>query len=253
MMMLLSAAFALANLWLVASMYLPSADATTRGTVVRMIHASIAPDGAALDSLVGLVRHDSVAVVAVTGLDGAAIARLREMLPAHRYLQAQPRRDAFGVAVLSRFPITNGRIVTIGRTRSPVVIVRCRFPDGEVTVVAARLLHPSSEVMAAERNVQLADLGTLVAGERGRVALLGRLELTPWSPWFADLLARSSLRDGRTGFGVVATSRGAMFLPGLPLDHLLVSSGISVAGVRALPVAWSERRPLMVDIRTGIK
>ena len=100
-----------------------------------------------------------------------------------------------------------------------------------------------SEARAAEERAA-ADLGALVESEQGTVLLLARLELTPWSPWFDDLPGRGNLRDGRNGIGVVPTTRGAMFLPGLPLDHILHSAGLSITRLRAIPSNWSDHLPL---------
>jgi endonuclease/exonuclease/phosphatase (EEP) superfamily protein YafD len=248
-MMLLSAAFALANLWPVAGFYLPAQHAATSGSSVDVLFATVGVERGSGDSIAHIVRAARPALVALCGLDGEGIRRMRSLLAEYRYLVAQPRSDPFGVAIFSRLPLTHGRIETVGRSKSPVALARCRLPGGEITFVAARALPARGAATWNERNSQLADLGTLAAGEKGEVVLLGALEIAPWSPFFDDLLARGRLEDGRKGKGVKPTWPVWMSSAGVPLDHLLHTSGIVVGEIRTPRVAGENHRALVVSLR----
>ena len=248
-MMLLCAAFALANLWPVAAYYMPEPHSGGAGRPLDVLFASVGAGRAGSDSIVHLVRTSHPGVVAICGLDGEGVRRLRAVLTEYKYLVAQPRKDPFGVAIFSRFPLGAGRIETIGRSKSPVAIARCRTPIGEMTFVAARALPVRGTATWTERNAQLADLGTLVAAEQGEVVLLGALELAPWSPFFDDLLARGRLQDGRMGEGVKPTWPVWMNAAGVPLDHLLHTSGIVVGRIQTPRVALENHRALLVSLR----
>ncbi len=77
--------------------------------------------------------------------------------------------------------------------------------------------------------------------------VLGDLNVTPWSPFFRDLLREGALRNARKGYGLRPT--WPTMLPPLliPVDHCLVSSGVTVHDCRAGRNVGSDHYPLVVD------
>jgi endonuclease/exonuclease/phosphatase (EEP) superfamily protein YafD len=163
------------------------------------------------------------------------------------YRRAYPRLDSGGVAILSRQPLESVARYPFGAWKRPVVVARTRIGGRPVTVVG---MHPYSSRAVAEsefRRFQMQAVGDFLADLRGPVLLLGDLNVTPWSPLFADLLAESGLRDARKGFGVLPTYP-ALFPPlWMPLDHCLTSADVAVRGFRVGPRAGSDHLPVVVD------
>jgi endonuclease/exonuclease/phosphatase (EEP) superfamily protein YafD len=80
------------------------------------------------------------------------------------------------------------------------------------------------------------------------VILFGDLNVTPWSPYFADLLKHGGLKDTSQGRGLFGS--WPSWLPGLriPLDHCLTSPAILVADKRLGPKVGSDHLPMMIDL-----
>ena len=80
------------------------------------------------------------------------------------------------------------------------------------------------------------------------VMVLGDLNATSWTPYFAELILAGGLSDSRRGFGVASTWPGFMPLPlRIPIDHCLVSREIGVRERRVGQPVGSDHRPIVVD------
>jgi endonuclease/exonuclease/phosphatase (EEP) superfamily protein YafD len=101
----------------------------------------------------------------------------------------------------------------------------------------------------ARRNQQL----MLLARHAQRVTtmpllVVGDLNVSPFSPWFARLLADGGLRSATEGFGWQPT--WPVFLPpaGIQIDHALVNAAVTVRAFRRGPFIGSDHWPIVVDL-----
>ena len=90
------------------------------------------------------------------------------------------------------------------------------------------------------RNVQLIATAHEMAKKSGPSLLLGDLNITPWSPYFRDLLKLGNLRNSQDGFGIQPSWFGL-----LPIDHLLHSEEIAILDRRIGPLR--RLRPSPID------
>jgi endonuclease/exonuclease/phosphatase (EEP) superfamily protein YafD len=172
----------------------------------------------------------------------------------YAYRQEQPRPDNFGIALYSRLPLTNSTIATIGSAGSagvPSITAGVRLAGRTLTLVATHPLPPASHALAKARNEQLGALVAHLNAINGPRLLVGDLNTTPWNVYFKQLLKVTGLRDSMRGFGYQASWPVGLPLLGIPLDHCLHSSDITVTG-RALGAAvGSDHRPLIIDLALG--
>ncbi len=102
---------------------------------------------------------------------------------------------------------------------------------------------------APARDAQLDLAGRLAAAApSGSAIVAGDLNLTPWSPVFAELLARAGLRDSGTGRGLVATWLSRFVLFGLPIDHVLIGDAFDVRERRIAADLGSDHLPVIVEL-----
>ncbi len=80
---------------------------------------------------------------------------------------------------------------------------------------------------------------------------LGDLNITPWSPFFTDLLRDGQLHDGRRGFGILPTWEKLAGMVRIPIDHVLHSEGVAITDLRVLPGNGSDHRPIVFEARIG--
>ena len=163
------------------------------------------------------------------------------------YTEVLPSHSPSGVALYSRYKITDLEVKRIPGIGLPTIVAGIETPRGRMTLVATHPASPGSAEHFEARNMQLAEVAELAAQRSGPVMLVGDLNTTSWSPFFADLLSVSGLRDSRLGYGVEPSWPWFPLPLRIPLDHCLVSPEIAIANRRIGPPIGSDHRPLLVD------
>jgi endonuclease/exonuclease/phosphatase (EEP) superfamily protein YafD len=78
--------------------------------------------------------------------------------------------------------------------------------------------------------------------------LLGDLNVTPWSPYFQELLAATGLRDSARGWGLQPSWPTMSLLLRVPIDHCLISPELHVTERTLGPDIGSDHFPLLVTL-----
>ena len=108
-------------------------------------------------------------------------------------------------------------------------------------------MPPVSADLARDRNEQLATLAEFARQSTHPLLLVGDLNISPWSPHFARLLADSGLRD--SGYGI-SPSWPVGWLPlQIPIDHALFSAGIHIKYRKTGTDLGSDHYPIIVDFQ----
>jgi len=152
------------------------------------------------------------------------------------------------VFVASRAPLAGLRAVPLAESGAMALVFAFETPQGPLTIIGAHASWPLGGAIAASRNRELTQLAELARGSPGPVVVLGDLNVTAYSPVFAELLARSGLRDCSAGQGLHATWP-APFPPfSIQIDHYLADPGIGVRRLRSGPWVGSDHFPLEVEL-----
>lgn len=178
-----------------------------------------------------------------------AVGKLEEKYPAHLEVA---RMDSSGIAVYSRLPGSRLVLRHLGPSRMPAVELRARLGEQALTLIAAHTNPPLGERQSELRNVQLDELAEwIVNAPPGHKILLGDLNVTPFSPWFSHLREASALADAQVGLGLLPT-----WVPGpvptsigLPIDHTLISNGLSVLSRACGERFGSDHCPVTTELR----
>lgn len=173
-----------------------------------------------------------------------ALAQLAEQYPTK---VLKPRTDNFGIAVYTRMQVELAEVLDFGAD-VPSVELGANVNGNPVAMLATHPLPPIGSEYAVARDRQLSaiaawarvrDMPTLVAGD---------LNITPWSPYFRRLLTDGGLRDSSRGQGINSTWRPIRWLPGIPIDHVLLSGGWQLTGHDVGPDVGSDHRPVVVNL-----
>ncbi len=215
---------------------------------VRLVSFNVLGKNRQYDDVAGWLRNESADVVLLMEVQPhwmPAIESLRDLYP---HQQVEPRRDNFGIALLSKSPWDKIETVEFGSAELPSVVATFNSEGTPWTLVGTHPLPPGSAQAAAARNEQLADIGKFVKHQPGPVLVAGDLNLTEHSPYFNDLLRAGDLHDSRQGIGIQASWSAR--LPGLdlPLDHVLVSREWIVNSRRVGPHLGSDHRPVVAQL-----
>jgi endonuclease/exonuclease/phosphatase (EEP) superfamily protein YafD len=162
-----------------------------------------------------------------------------------------PRRDNFGMAVLSRLPGTEVAFRESGQPPVPLIVLTARVDGKAVRIYAAHPPPPLGGLLSHARNVQLASMAEEIERSDHRyVIVAGDLNATPWSHAVGAFFKDAGMRDAQRGFGYLPTwappplSRWL----GIPIDLTLVSRDIQVSARDAGPWLGSDHWPVLTTV-----
>jgi endonuclease/exonuclease/phosphatase (EEP) superfamily protein YafD len=178
-----------------------------------------------------------------------AWAEALEALPEYPHRHLVERGDAYGIGVLSRWPLEGVEPVDLAGDGHPSLV-------GDVIVDGQRLrfyaLHarwPMTPSLARSRNLALDRVATLVRTGPAPAVVVGDFNLSPDSPAFGRLLGQSGLRDALAGPPWQPTWLTGFWPLALRIDHILLSNGVCVEGSSVAESIGSDHRPVTARLR----
>ncbi len=198
------------------------------------------------DRVIAFVREarpDAVVFVEVTPQWRRALAVLEKDLPHVRAVDS----GRHGVLLMSRVPLTASNTLSVDPDAETMLHVRFHAVSREVDLFAVHANWPLGGRTTQMRNRQLRTLAEHAARAGGPVVIAGDLNVSPYSPWFRDLLERGHLRSaaGRRWIPTWPT-----FFPpaAIQIDHVLVSPDVGVRAFETGPRVGSDHLPIVADL-----
>lgn len=235
-------------------LYLPVRQRSYSGRVVHAISANVHRSNQEYAAVIEYLRTRDPDFFLVMEVDEIWFAELEALHAQYPYRIIQPGPGAFGIALYSRVPIEDHEIIESAAAGVPMIRATLALDDRPLHVIGAHTLPPIRSGNAEKRNGQLQEIADQTAAIPGPTLLMGDLNITPWSPYFGDLLRSGKLRDGRQGFGIQPTWPAYPGLPGLvqiPIDHTLISDDVEVVARRVGPNVGSDHLPVEIEFRIG--
>ncbi|MDR1367452.1 MAG: endonuclease/exonuclease/phosphatase family protein [Candidatus Accumulibacter sp.] len=160
--------------------------------------------------------------------------------------------DSFGIALISRYPFAQARILDTIDPIFPAVDTVLITPSGPLRLVGIHPPPPVSAEGAALRNHFMEELSVSLESDLPTV-VFGDFNSTPWSPKLRAFLSRNGLEDAQRGHGMLSTwpaqlARYADFL-GVPIDLTLLSPSLTVESRQSGPFLDSDHLPVITRIR----
>lgn len=246
----------------VAAILVPAGHAalpSTAGPPVKVVTLNVLGDNRRGRSLIEFLRKSDADVIALEEVSPyweQQLAALAEIYP-YRVPAVGFRPNQ--TMLLSRLPILSAAVLDPPAAEFNTAWDRPLRAEidvhGQPLVVYA--VHPPTPRSLAQwttRNAQLAwvaDMARERDGNRPRI-MLGDFNTPPWSFLFRDVAATAELRDA--GGTLRQATRQPMLLPphlawlGAPVDHVLVSPDIGVAGFAVGPYVHSDHLPVIADL-----
>jgi endonuclease/exonuclease/phosphatase (EEP) superfamily protein YafD len=243
-----AAIFSLLNLVLVAALYFPvKSEPAQQQASYRLLLANVLQANQSYVKIRQLIRSSEpdFIVLAETNRDWLqALEDIRERYP---YTKSAMREDNYGIAIFSRFPFEKAEIRIFGETGVPSIVLRLKLDGNGVTLIGTHPPPPKGPEATRYRNVQLLALADFASQIPDSTLLCGDLNLSPWSPYFRQVLQRSGLQNSLVGFGVQPSWPVDRPLFRVPIDHCLVSPGVRIQSRKLGPSVGSDHFPVIVD------
>ena len=231
--------------------YLPressgTAVASASGPTFRLLSFNVwfrNPDMA--EAAAYLERSQADAIVLLE-LAPAQAEALRALLPSYPYSYVEPTR--MGATVFTRWPVLSAESLPLAKGGATAARVQIDWRGSPVTVLGVHLNWPLGPRNSAFRNEELDGVVAFSRAHREPLIVAGDFNLTPWSQYFSDALARSGLHDAARGFGLWRTWP-AQFAPlGIRIDHCLLSRHWRSVRVETGPWLESDHLPVVADL-----
>jgi len=193
---------------------------------------------------------DAVAadMIVAAELTSAWQDELRSLDRMYPYQVGERRPDPWGLMVYSRLPFVEAELLDLGVAGSVHARVVLNTDDGLLQIFAVHLYSPTTPERAAKRNTQLSELARLVNDSDLPTAIVGDLNVTPFSPYFEQLLSSAGVIDARRRDGFHFTWPTSPVPLWIPIDHVLADPTVRVTRVERGPAAGSDHYPLEISI-----
>jgi len=220
--------------------------ATPASQRIRVVSANVLAtntDAAGLIELLRSVDPDVFAILELTDTFAASLSPFAAAYP-HRVMLPEP--GTFGLAVYSRWPIAVSDVLDLAGYAA--IDARISGPGEAWHFLAVHLLPPMSAELAALRNAQLTGLADHLRQVAAPHIVAGDFNLSPYSPWFGDFLARTRLHSTLRGRGPARTWPSFFAPLGIPIDHVLVTDDFTVTQYAHGGDIGSDHYPVIVDM-----
>lgn len=181
-------------------------------------------------------QPDVVVLLEVSEPFAAALAAWSD----YPHRKVLPSGDPFGIAVLSRHPLTRLEVKPL-RLGMDTITVSMDWRGQPVALTAVHTMPPLTPDYVQARDRDVADLTATLIAARQPALMVGDLNATPWSSAFGQM---SGLR--RTTSLAPTWHAAARGLTGIPIDHVLASTNWQVAGHARGPDIGSDHLPVVV-------
>lgn len=157
---------------------------------------------------------------------------------------AEPRPDNFGMALFSRVPLEDARLMWLGPAQVPSATARINLGGRELLFVGTHPVPPISAATTQARDEQLALLAAYASASGLPVLLAGDLNTTPWSAGMRALRdARLGSCGGAAPWKPTWRARSAF---AIPIDQALCTAPLVITRRVVGPDVGSDHRPLHV-------
>lgn len=238
------------NAMLVLVLLWPRAEpVATAGPRLRLVAIKVHTENKRSDLVLEFVRRADADIVLLMEVNERWMDTLGSLRTNNTQVIAEPSEDNFGIALFSRLPLTNSGVVELGNGEVSSIIATIEVGGQSVLLLGAHMLPPGSAEYAQRRNEQFREVAAQVRRSALPVIVLGDLNSTPWSPYFADLLRESGLKNTAQGRGLFGS--WPAWLPGarIPLDHCLVSPSILVINRQLGPRIGGDHLPVILEVQ----
>ncbi|MBT8444150.1 MAG: endonuclease/exonuclease/phosphatase family protein [Gammaproteobacteria bacterium] len=188
---------------------------------------------------------DVIVVAEVTEAWSDALSYLLDEYP---YATGEWRSEPWGLMVYSRLPFVEAELLDLGVSGTVHARVVLDVDDKLLQVFAVHLYSPTNPQRAARRNRQLDDLARQVNASAVPTIVVGDLNVTPFSPYFANLLNGAGVVDARRPSGFHFTWPTSAAPLWIPIDHVLSDPSVIVTRVSRGPDTGSDHYPLEVSV-----
>ena len=244
---LIAFTFGLINLYTIAPLFIREERDKYQEKSYRFLQANVLQINQSYYKVIDLIHTiepDFILLIETNHRWDRALDEIRSSYP---YKNVALREDNYGLSLFSRIPFIEAEVLPIGVKPLPTLVAKLQLDGEDLTIIGTHPPPPKGKQNANFRNIHLKELASIVRSKGGEIILCGDLNITRWSPFFQDFLKESDLKDSAMGFGFQPTWPTNLPVFQIPIDHCLISTGISVINRRTGPKIGSDHYPVIFE------
>jgi endonuclease/exonuclease/phosphatase (EEP) superfamily protein YafD len=223
--------------------------AAAGGPRLRLVAINVHTENERSDLVLDFLRGTDADVILLMEVNRRWIDALKSLRTNYSQVIAEPREDNFGIALFSRLPLTDSKVIEFGNAEVPSIAATIAVGGQSIFLFGTHPLPPGSAENARRRNEQFREIATRVRRCGMPAIVLGDLNSTPWSPYFKDLLRESGLKNTSQGRGLFGSWPAWMQFARISLDQCLVTAPIRVLNKHLGPPVGSDHLPVVVEVQ----
>lgn len=158
------------------------------------------------------------------------------------------REDNFGIALYSKIPFEESKIIDFTNTRFPFAYANLNWQNKPLHILGVHYENPIGNRASSIRDFQMKASTLFLQPLKGSTILIGDFNCTPYSNAFKNLRNQTDLVDSRPKY-MIGSSWPSFFFPlMIPIDHALISSDLSLSKRILGPEVGSDHRPLHIQL-----
>ncbi|NLH73353.1 MAG: hypothetical protein GX456_09895 [Verrucomicrobia bacterium] len=237
------------NLAPICSLCWPTQDLSNpSGQPLRVASVNVTSSNRRFDLVLNWIREVKPDVILLMEIRDARIHEIDRLRETHPHTILELRDDDFGIALLSRFPMTSDTTVELGDSGVPSIEADLQIGRTVIHFIGLHALPPSTAENARLRDAQFHAVATRVRALSVPVVVCGDFNCTQWSPSFAELLRGTRLKDTARGRALAGSWPAPLPFFRIPIDHCLVSETVRVVDRRLGPKVGGDHLPLLIDL-----
>jgi endonuclease/exonuclease/phosphatase (EEP) superfamily protein YafD len=219
------------QIFIVGEHYFADVSVATDEKTFKVLSLNLKSSNHEYDKLVPYVLQESPDIIFLFEFTNAWAKEVLNLKNEYPFAKAIVREDNFGIAILSKTPITSEEVLFDTESGEPLLKAQLELSGVKVNIQA---VHPFPPIGKAGSNYRNKYFKNLIANFRERkvpTLICGDFNASSWSSSVKKIEAKTNLRIPK-GFGVLTSWPVGLGYFGIPIDHCLVSSEIKVIDYR---------------------
>ncbi len=225
-------------------------------SVLSIMSFNINVENTQVEEIANSIRSVNPDIVVVIEVTPAIMSDLNNRL--NQSLPYYFRSPGGGLGIFSKLPLQSPRGEKFVGSDATNLIATIEHHQRSIKIIGTHPLVPVKPDRFLHRNQHLQAIGNYLKSPKDTTILVGDFNLTPWSPYYRQLIRQTGLHNTRLGFGILPTwMRSATHVkyPGwliplinIPIDHIFVSKDLKVVRTYVGDSGNSDHAPIVSEL-----
>jgi endonuclease/exonuclease/phosphatase (EEP) superfamily protein YafD len=245
------------NAWLIGSL-LGQTSFSVQSTIsqesVRVASLNVLTSNQRHGEVLEYLRSCDADLIFLMEVDDVWSSAMEPLIATHPHHLVHPQSDNFGIALFSRLPLQELRVVhefqmgpDIGPYTKPSLTAHLQIGTRELHFYGIHPVPPAGRIAWYSRNNQLRAVAYQVAASKTPSLVMGDFNSTPWCEGMQSIREAGSLDFHSSSPPWQPTWRVTSVFA-IPIDHTLSTSSLIITRRQIGPDVGSDHRPQLVEV-----